>query len=379
MTKTLCMDSAAPQQPPDVIPRPKPRLRARVYVDADLAAWRDNGAVGLTPGLAPYGLEHLYWAGVDVNRQQPPAWMRGPRVHRLRKVVANRAMPLFHALTLPRGDQPDVAVAILEKHGFLHALLKQARVSPWAQTPLVLITCWLADDARTASPPRLALLRRIARSADLIVYWSSNQRAIYTDLLGVADDRLMFVPFGVEESFYQPASTPRPEEYVFSAGLDKGRDYATLLEALNGIDMPVRIAAPELALRGLRLGKNIQPLSGVWGRNYLDALSHATAVVVASRPEIAYPTGQTVILNAMATGVPVVATDTQPLRDYLRDNDNALLARPRDPAGLRAQVLRLLGDSELAHRLAASALRDVRARFNTRAMWTTIAERLAQL
>jgi glycosyltransferase involved in cell wall biosynthesis len=288
-------------------------------------------------------------------------------------------MPLFHPLTLQRGKQPDVAVAVLEKQGFLHALLKQARVSPWAETPLVLVACWLADDARTASAGKLALLRRVAQSADLIVYWSSNQQAIYTDVLRVPEERLMFVPFGVEDSFYQPASTRTTERYVFSAGLDKGRDYATLIDALNGIDMPVRLAAPERALTGLRLADNIEPLGGVWGRDYLEQLSNATAVVIASRPEIAYPTGQTVILNAMATGVPVVATDTVPLRDYLRHEDNALLAIPRDPAALQAQVLRLLGDSELGRHLTKNGLEDVRERFNTRAMWRAVAERLAQL
>ena len=379
MTETLSVNIAEREQSRVVIPLPQPRLRVRVYIDADLASWNEHGAAGLTPGLAPYGLEHLDWAGVDLDRQRPPAWMRARRVHRLRKAVANRVMPLFHPLTLARGEPPDVAVAVLEKQGFLHALLKQARVSPWAETRLVLIACWLADDARTASAGRLALLRRVAQSADLIVYWSSNQQAIYTDLLKVPEERLMFVPFGVEDDFYRPASTCKTERYVFSAGLDKGRDYPTLIEALNGIDVHVRIAAPERALTGLRLADNIEPLGGVWGRDYLEQLSNATAVVIAVRPEIAYPTGQTVILNAMATGVPVVATDTVPLRDYLRHDENALLAMPRDPPALRTQVLRVHGDSELGRRLAKKGLEDVRERFNTRAMWRAIAERLAQL
>ena len=379
MIEMLSANIAERRQPCVVVPLPQRRLRARVYIDADLASWKQKGAAGLTPGLAPYGLEHLDWAGVDLGRQRPPAWMTAPRVHRLRKAVANRVMPLFHPLTLACGEQPDVAVAVLEKQGLLHALLKQARVSPWAETPLVLIACWLADDARTASAGKLALLRRVAQSADLIVYWSSNQQAIYTDLLRVPEERLMFVPFGVEDSFYRPASSRTTERYLFSAGLDKGRDYPTLIEALNEIDMPVRIAAPERAFKGLRLADNIEPLRGVWGRDYLDQLSNATAVVIASCPEIAYPTGQTVILNAMATGVPVVATDTLPLRDYLRHEENALLAPPRDPAGLRAQVFRLLEDSALGHGLAKNGLEDVRERFNSRAMWQTVAKRLAQL
>jgi glycosyltransferase involved in cell wall biosynthesis len=166
---------------------------------------------------------------------------------------------------------------------------------------------------------------------------------------------------------------------VFSAGLDRGRDYKTLIHALNGIDIQVRIAAPDRALKGLRLADNIELLGCVWGRDYLKQLSNATAVVVASRPDVAYPTGQTVILNALATGVPVVATGTVPLRDYLQHETNALLAPPDDPAALRNQVLRLIGDPELRRRLAKNGIQDVRERFNTGVMWQAIAERLVRM
>jgi len=63
-----------------------------------------------------------------------------------------------------------------------------------------------------------------------------------------------------------------------------------------------------------------------------------------------------VALEAMHAGKPVVATRSIGTTDYLRDNENALLAAPGDAAGLAAAVNRLLADPDLAARLAARAL-----------------------
>jgi len=58
----------------------------------------------------------------------------------------------------------------------------------------------------------------------------------------------------------------------------------------------------------------------------------------------------------MAMGKPVVATRSIGTTDYLRDNENALLAEPGDAGGLAAAVNRLLANPDLAARLAARAL-----------------------
>lgn len=61
------------------------------------------------------------------------------------------------------------------------------------------------------------------------------------------------------------------------------------------------------------------------------------------------------ILEAMAAGVPVVATDVGGVADVVRDDDTGLLVAPEDPGALAAALLRLLADDELADRLRLSA------------------------
>src|SRR6185437_17077004 len=90
-----------------------------------------------------------------------------------------------------------------------------------------------------------------------------------------------------------------------------------------------------------------------------DAYGNAACVVVPQRSD-AYPFGSeggglTALLEAMAMGRPIVASDRAILHDYVADGVEALLVPPEDPAALRGAVERVLADPELARSLGAAA------------------------
>ncbi len=68
------------------------------------------------------------------------------------------------------------------------------------------------------------------------------------------------------------------------------------------------------------------------------------------------------ILEAMAVGTPVVATDVGGVADIVRDGDTGLLVQPEDARALADALVRVLRDDALAERLrtAAAALVDER-------------------
>lgn len=79
----------------------------------------------------------------------------------------------------------------------------------------------------------------------------------------------------------------------------------------------------------------------------------------------------TTVLEAMASGRPVVATTTGGIPDLVTDGDNGLLVPPGDDRALAAALVRLLDDAGLRARLGAGARERVR-RFTASA----VAERL---
>jgi glycosyltransferase involved in cell wall biosynthesis len=71
-----------------------------------------------------------------------------------------------------------------------------------------------------------------------------------------------------------------------------------------------------------------------------------------------------VILEAMASGLPVVSTPVSGIPEVVRDLDTGLSVPERDPAGIADAVHRLFGDPELASGMADRARELVRAEFD---------------
>jgi len=71
-----------------------------------------------------------------------------------------------------------------------------------------------------------------------------------------------------------------------------------------------------------------------------------------------------VILEAMAAGVPVVASNVGGVPDVVRDGETGRLVKPGDPAGLADAVLRILDDETRAGLMGGLARKIVRAEHN---------------
>ena len=78
-----------------------------------------------------------------------------------------------------------------------------------------------------------------------------------------------------------------------------------------------------------------------------------------------------VLVEAMAAGLPVVASDIDGWREVVRHGIDGLLVPPSDPAALAVAVRRVLDDPALAAKLSAAG-RERSERYR----WETVAEEI---
>jgi glycosyltransferase involved in cell wall biosynthesis len=164
--------------------------------------------------------------------------------------------------------------------------------------------------------------------------------------------------FGVDRDFWHPDPAVQ-RDIVLSIGNDGRRDFATLVEAAERIAAPVHIVT-KLALPA-KLPANVTHHYGSWhGAELSDVrirelYQRALAVVVPLQASN-QPSGQSVTLQAMACGAPVVLTETEGLwsREQMVEGQNVLLVPPGDSGRLAARVQELIGDSKMVVRLGRS-------------------------
>jgi len=77
-----------------------------------------------------------------------------------------------------------------------------------------------------------------------------------------------------------------------------------------------------------------------------------------------------VIIEAFASGVPVVATSVGGITEIIRDGENGLLVLPEDPQSMAEAVVRVLKDRKLAKEIAGRARKDAEEKFNLDRMIT---------
>lgn len=325
----------------------------------------------LTGGFAadgPYGIDKFENLGYELVEVKPASH----RLHRkARDVIEHRTgMPLDKTLrSTSRAWKSDLVLAFLEREALTAAALARRGVPPYANRPLAMICCWLADELREMSSENRRRAAARYQGVDLTIVFSENQIDILVDA-GFPEGSVEAVPFGFADETFTPQPFDSRTPSITAVGFDRGRDYATLMEAVRGTNLRVDLYCKPQNIAGIPLPDNVEFHGVVPFDRYRQAISSAQIIAVPTR-EMAYPSGQTVALEAGATGACLVLTRTPALSTYFTD-DTALLCDPGDVQYWREALMRATEDSELREGLGAAAARDIRSRFTYTQMWKRI-------
>jgi len=144
---------------------------------------------------------------------------------------------------------------------------------------------------------------------------------------------------------------------AFAGRLTRPKALRVALEALEQVDDVSLVLVgdgeerADLEQRATRLDGRVRFLGAQPRERVLETLAAADALVLSSTWEN-FPHA---VVEALAVGTPVIATDVGGVSEAVVDGENGLLVAPGDPAALAAAIRRFFGDGALRARLAAAA------------------------
>ncbi len=223
-------------------------------------------------------------------------------------------------------------------------------------------------DEGTGTPRSRTYAQAVAR---LTVRWADRVIALtlreagYLAHLGVDPERVAVIPNGIDLAEFRSQEPPArgPAIRILYVGriypVQKGLD--VLVEAVarlpRSVPVEVRIVGQDWGAtatlreqaRSLGVLERIEFVGAVPRSDLLEAYRWADLLVVPSRFE---PFG-IVLLEGMASGLPIVASRVGGIPEVVEEDGNALLVPPGDPGALAAALERLASDEELRARFAA--------------------------
>jgi glycosyltransferase involved in cell wall biosynthesis len=220
------------------------------------------------------------------------------------------------------------------------------------------------------SGAQIALQRHAYRCAHAVVTNSSAARA-QLEREGLPSDRIHVIPNGVAVERFAPIAIVRPVRTIVTvANLRREKAHEVLLRAAARLapshpelrfvvagDGP-RAAELRALASTLGVGRQVEFLGHV--DDVASLLRGADAFVLPSRSE-AFPNAA---IEAMAAGLPVVASAVGGLLDLVDDGRTGVLVPPDDPAALAGAIEALVLDPARASRLGAAARGEVAGRYS---------------
>ncbi|MGQ9670742.1 MAG: glycosyltransferase family 4 protein [Desulfosoma sp.] len=201
--------------------------------------------------------------------------------------------------------------------------------------------------------PRAVVLDQVLGRCRAVLVRGNNQKDFLLDRYG---KRLQVevVWHAIDTEFWKPGQVT-PGNYIFSIGNDPGRDFETLLKAVEGLNVQVIIKTSDHRLPGVETMPNVSVIRERISFDELRSLYNHARLVVLPLKETVHAGGVNSLLEAMSMGKPVIVSGSSGIADYYRAGRDAEEVPVGDAKKLRSAIVDLLQDATRARELGCRA------------------------
>jgi glycosyltransferase involved in cell wall biosynthesis len=167
-------------------------------------------------------------------------------------------------------------------------------------------------------------------------------------------DKIIFLHEATDIDYFSPSNEPE-ENYIISVG-NYGRDFKTVVEAVKGMNIELKLATKLIKKNDSTLPKNVN--AGLYSHSeMMDLYKRSKAVVIGLDVNEKYfdSVGTLSIGEAFAMGKTTIVSHTKSMESYVEDGENALFVKLKDVDSMRNAIKKVIDDNNLRLRIGKNA------------------------
>lgn len=193
----------------------------------------------------------------------------------------------------------------------------------WLRTKIVFLGMGLAARLKKIKQKRFFLFPFLKRyygsllnSCNIIVVVGQAESIFFATEFPVLEKRIYYIPFGIDTDFWTPdTSATLKRKFLLFVGTDFNRNYDLFLKITQAMRNFQFIGITSHIYKG-PLSPNLRLIHSDWHKELISDLElrdyyRQSLAVILPLKESLQPSGQSVTLQAMACGVPVIITKTE--------------------------------------------------------------------
>lgn len=265
---------------------------------------------------------------------------------------------------------------------YLLAILKF--LMPFNRCKLVSVDCVLSVPDGIQGRLKAALKSVAFKKVSMFVEYFRDTSG-YTKYYRIHPDKFRYVPFKINQYNLVVNTCTDDQGYIFSGGVTR-RDYVTLIEAMRGLNYPVKIVTGN----DLELLKNCSSLNLDDIPTNIEVIRHdgnqesfnqyiagSRLVVLPIKAKNISASGLSVYLQAMALRKCVIIS-AGPSVDGILSDDMAIMVPPERPDFLRDAIRKVFEDQEYRRRFEQNGYRYAMSLRDENRLYEAIVDKLMQ-
>ena len=216
-------------------------------------------------------------------------------------------------------------------------------------------------------------LKYIIKNVNTLIFLGKGEYELAKLRYPRFESKFKFVPFGINLNFWNPSKkyNPNSNDYILFIGNDGNRDFNKLIDISNNLsNIKIKIVTNQNISQKIK-NNNTEVIYGDWNSSALTDLElknlYENAVLTfLPLKETFQPSGQSVTLQSMSLGVPVMITKTKGFWDLenFKHKENIYFVESNNTEDWSKNIYSVISNSELLENLSRNSIDTVNRLYN---------------